>query len=80
METVKQCREDGYRGKLKIENEDDDVAGDGEREWDIEDWINGDRRAEEGRTIHATAAADGRTGWFLGLDILEVPYFRRLAA
>ena len=41
METVKQCREDGYRGKLKKENEDDDV------ERDIEDWINGDRRAEE---------------------------------
>ena len=44
METVKQCREDGYRGKLKKENEDDDVAGDGKR--DIEEWINGDRRGE----------------------------------
>ena len=41
METVKQCREDGYRGKLKKENEDDDV------ERDIEDWINGDRRRGE---------------------------------
>ena len=39
METVKQCREDGYRGKLKKENEDDDVARDDKR--DIEEWING---------------------------------------
>ena len=58
METV----QGGYRGKLKKENEDDDVAGDGER--DIEDWINGDRRG--GRTIHATAAAaaDGQGGFW----------------
>ena len=40
METV----QGGYRGKLKKENEDDDVAGDGERDIE-EDWINGDRRA-----------------------------------
>ena len=74
METVKQCREDGYRGKLKKENEDDDVAGERDICRRLDKW-RPPRRKDNTRN-----GGRRRTGWFLGLDILEVPYFRRSPA
>ena len=78
METV----QGGYRGKLKKENEDNDVAGDGERDIE-EDWINGDRRArrKDNTRNGGRRRTDGQGGfWARRPDILDVSYFRRSAA